>query len=242
MQPTGVTPSMSRLISFCLYGTSAMYQQGAIQNARLAKSIYPGWSCRFYISQEIPNQIIEQLKALGAQVITMQRTSQVDGMFWRFLPASEPDLKALIVRDVDSRLSLREAAAVNQWLNSNKDFHIMRDHPGHQAAIMGGMWGIKGGVIKNMSARISRWQNKRRHENLLTFEKKGLDQTFLAEDIYPLITQSCMIHSSFAVLEGETVEPFPLSRLNGEFIGQVYNEYEQTLPHHLEALRRAEMS
>ena len=37
----------------------------------------------------------------------------------------------------------REIAAVQEWWQSEKSFHIMRDHPQHQTAILGGMWGIK---------------------------------------------------------------------------------------------------
>ena len=46
-------------------------------------------------------------------------------------------------RDLDSRLNDREQAAVTEWLNSNKSFHIMRDHPWHGTEILGGMWGCK---------------------------------------------------------------------------------------------------
>jgi hypothetical protein len=34
-------------------------------------------------------------------------------------------------RDLDSPLTQRERAAVNEWLSSNLTFHSMRDHPYH---------------------------------------------------------------------------------------------------------------
>ena len=49
----------------------------------------------------------------------------------------------MISRDADSRLSLREKEAVEKWINSDKDFHIMRDHPHHYYPILGGTWGFK---------------------------------------------------------------------------------------------------
>ena len=35
----------------------------------------------------------------------------------------------------------RERDAVNEWLESNKTFHLMRDHPWHGSEINAGMWG-----------------------------------------------------------------------------------------------------
>ena len=35
----------------------------------------------------------------------------------------------------------RERDAVNEWLRSNKTFHLMRDHPWHGSEILAGMWG-----------------------------------------------------------------------------------------------------
>ena len=46
-------------------------------------------------------------------------------------------------RDLDSRVTEREAAAVHEWLKSNKTLHSMRDHPWHTVPIMGGGWGSK---------------------------------------------------------------------------------------------------
>jgi len=41
-------------------------------------------------------------------------------------------------RDLDSIVSQREVAAVNDWLAAeNKTFHIMRDHKQHGSAIPG---------------------------------------------------------------------------------------------------------
>jgi hypothetical protein len=51
-------------------------------------------------------------------------------MLWRFRPAFEEDDTIVLVRDADSRLSRRERAAVEDWLASDFDFHIMRDHAG----------------------------------------------------------------------------------------------------------------
>ena len=48
-----------------------------------------------------------------------------------------------VSRDLDSRLNERELAAVQEWLDSSKEFHFMRDHPQHNTEILGGVWGCK---------------------------------------------------------------------------------------------------
>jgi hypothetical protein len=46
-------------------------------------------------------------------------------------------------RDLDSRFSEREVAAVDEWLKSEETFHVMRDHELHTNEMLAGMWGVK---------------------------------------------------------------------------------------------------
>jgi len=49
-----------------------------------------------------------------------------------------------IVRDSDSRLTARDAAAVSDWLRRRPSFafHCIRDHPSHSLFnVSGGLWG-----------------------------------------------------------------------------------------------------
>ena len=50
---------------------------------------------------------------------------------------SRTQVTHFVSRDLDSRFSARETAAVNDWLKSNKAFHFMRDHPAHAIEILG---------------------------------------------------------------------------------------------------------
>ena len=107
------------------------YWRGALDNARYARYFYPGWTCRFYVSDEIPQNLINTLKARGAEIVMMGKRINQEAMLWRFLAAAEKGLDAVIVRDADSCFSKRETAAVQEWFQSGKRFHIMRDHPLH---------------------------------------------------------------------------------------------------------------
>ena len=67
-------------------------------------------------------------------------------MTWRFIPAFENN-NTVIIRDTDSFLNIRDKAAVDEWLASDKKFHIIRDNQvGHTSRIMGGMWGVRNGL------------------------------------------------------------------------------------------------
>lgn len=211
---------MKRIVSFSLYGTSPLYLQGALRNVRLIRSIYPGWTARVYASEEIPEDLLSEMRSSGAEIVRKLRTSSIDGMFWRFLPAGEADVDAMIVRDVDSRVTAREFAAVSQWIDSGKTLHILRDHPYHRVVMLGGMWGCRRGAIADMQSLIARWK---------LWAKKGQDQDFLRDVIYPRFRNDCFVHSDLFAYGDERAEPFPLPRNRGEFVGCVYQPDRDTL-------------
>jgi hypothetical protein len=84
----------------------------------------------------------------------------------------------MISRDTDSRLNSRESNAVNQWLKSNKDFHIMRDHPYHNTEILGGMWGVRNGLLSDIKDDIKKY---------VKGDFWQVDQNFLKEIVYPKV-------------------------------------------------------
>jgi len=58
----------------------------------------------------------------------------------------DPGVDTFIIRDSDSRLTPRDAAAVSDWLKqgANYIFHCIRDHPSHSNfPISGGLWGAR---------------------------------------------------------------------------------------------------
>lgn len=65
----------------------------------------------------------------------------------------------LLSRDLDSRITFRELAAVQEWLTTpDKSIHAMRDNPAHNIGLLGASWGTdltKGELVfsKNLSYR-----------------------------------------------------------------------------------------
>lgn len=206
---------MNKIISFSLWGDNPKYTVGAIKNAELAPLIYPGWICRFYVGDDVPDYIKESLRHLDSEIIDMKSSGGCNGMFWRFMAADSDDI--IISRDTDSRLGFREKHAVDEWLGSDKDFHIMRDHPYHNAVIMGGMWGARNGILAGISRAIDEYDRG-------TFDNAyQVDQNFLRDWVYPRVSGRFIEHDE--VLKRKR---FPSLRLsNTDFVGQVYDQHDQ---------------
>lgn len=215
-----------KLITFSLWGIDPKYLIGAIENARLAALIYPGWTCRFYVGQSVPFPILYELNLLdNVQIVEKPALGDWRGMFWRFEPAGEKDVEVMISRDTDSRLNSREKAAVDEWIASDKGFHIMRDHPHHKFPVLGGMWGAKKGVLPDIKELIGEFAQE---------DKYGTDYEFFAQAVIPRIANNVMVHDEF--FDGQ---PFPLKREGLEFVGEVFDEYNNTVPSHTAALKEA---
>jgi hypothetical protein len=215
-----------KLITFSLWGTDPKYLRGATKNAELANTIYPGWTCRFYTGQSVPFPIIHELKSFeNTEVVEKDGWGDWTSMYWRFEAASENGVEVMISRDTDSRLSYRERAAVDEWLSSDKGFHIMRDHPWHGFPVLGGMWGAKAGTISNIQELINDFNQTNEY---------GTDYKFFAEMVVPRLNDNIMVHDEFF-----DRHPFPVERQNYEFVGQVFDENEETIEEHVLALKGA---
>lgn len=210
-----------KYLSFSLWGDAPIYNIGAIRNAELWKEIYPEWQMVVFYDKTVPLETIQKLKSLGVLCEDMT-DKNIYGMFWRFFAVDLPNSEYSIFRDTDSRIGVREKLAVDEWLNSGKSLHVMRDHPYHmipcgndRLGILGGMWGIKSKKIP-LTKLIMSYPNK----NRIFY---GEDQSFL-KMIYSLFEKDRCTHDDFF----EKI-PFPIKRINGRFIGERITENETPL-------------
>lgn len=207
---------MKKIISFSLWGDNPKYILGAIKNADLALDIYPDWICRFYIGLSVPQNIIDDLKKRkNVEVVIMNENGEWNSMFWRFYPISEDDVEIMLSRDCDSRLSKREKICVDEFLSSEKLFHSMRDHPFHDG-IMGGMWGAKKGVLKNIKNLIYDWPKTNQWQT---------DQSFLNTIVFPMVSDQMLLHDSIHL------KNIPIKRENYEYIGEAFGGYDDRTEH-----------
>ncbi len=199
-------------VSFSLWGDKPIYNVGIVRNAELMKSIYPGWTMVVYYDDTVPIATIKELNNLGV-IPKLVDNSKIYGMFWRFLAADISDCEYAIFRDADSRISIREKLAVDEWIKSGKTLHVMRDHPYHkipagnnELGILGGMWGIKSKII-NLTKLIQESEIS----NIFFY---GNDQRFLKK-IYNLFIDDRCTHDDFFEKKN-----FPSPRIGGRFVGE----------------------
>lgn len=100
------------VISFGLYGSNPKYTEGAVRNVQAAKVYFPGWVCRFYVTQDVPAEVLTRLRELGAEIEPIPAgMGYISGMFWRFMVACDDTVHRYIIRDSDSRMNARDRSA-----------------------------------------------------------------------------------------------------------------------------------
>lgn len=180
------------IIAYSLFGQSPRYCETAVINSQLAPLIYPEWTCRFYVNDSVPLHVIKRLKLNQAEVVYVDKTKiHFSGLFWRFLVLDDPNVHCFMIRDADSLLSYKEQAAVKQWLNSGKFFHLMRDNYAHSELILAGMWGGYTSVFPNIQQSIEQYYTQ------LNSLNKTIDQYFLRECIWPTVNQNVLVHDNY---------------------------------------------
>lgn len=202
--------------SLSLHENQDLYIEGWLRNADVARRIYPGARLILHHDESVPSALTE----LADSAVLWPRASSAACMFWRFTSTVLPEYEAVLVRDIDSVPTRREANAVAEWLASPYKLHTMHDHPCHEGArVMGGMWGAKPGAFPYDFDYLVRWwvQHKGPFE-------KGADQWFLSRYVYPYAERDGLNHWGTSYPKALTAVPFPdgPSPTTG-FVGEIIN-------------------
>ena len=163
---------------------------GAIKNAQLAQMFFPEYTVRYYVGASVPTWVRSTLDLfMDVEQVEVDMPENHLAKLWRFQAILDTEVDVVLSRDVDARLGLREAYAHKEFLESDFDFHIMRDHPsGHNYLISAGMFAVK-------TAKVAKHFKKMNTTSFLDLYTQ--DQVFLAEKIYPHIANNCLIHDSY---------------------------------------------
>ncbi len=123
---------------FQLKHFKTVYTVGITKNLEEMRKFYPGYSIRIYTNTPLVPQNqwchllcnnsdlfwcnIEKTPSHGNQ-------SHMNFMIWRFLPLGDSSVDIFLSRDLDSVVTEREAAAVQDWLAlpENKAIQLIRD-------------------------------------------------------------------------------------------------------------------
>lgn len=184
------------VISFSLWGPAPFYSYGAMINLVLARTVYPGWSCRFYVDAAVPRPCVTFLRDNGADVRDIEDEYPSVGLFQRFLVMNDESVERFLVRDCDARLSAAEADLVKQWIASGYPFHVVRDHVLHNELMIGCLWAGR------TDCGIDIVELMRRYFVHGPTAKYGHDQRMLGLMLWPLIRSRCLVHDKYYRLAG----------------------------------------
>lgn len=215
---------MKKIISFSIWGKNPKYTLSAFKNIELANILYPDWICRFYVDESVPIEIRNDLEK-DSEVILQPKSDGNYGMFWRFLPLDDLSVDRFIVRDTDSRLSIRERSAVQEWEDSGKCFHIMRDNKWHNVVpICGAMWGATNDFRPAYQNLLFKWLNMNGHRVFSHPRGKYffMDQSFLAEVIWPMVIDKHIAHECVTSSYTGDKKSFNIQNPDNSFIGQPF--------------------
>lgn len=209
-----------KCISFSLYGNDERYKVGAVKNAILASRYFPfedGFVVRIYMENALLDDqaLVTTLRMFkGLQIVLVDEEGNHTAKLWRYFAFSDPQFEAVIVRDIDARLSYRDRIAHEDWVDSGLDAHIIKDHPtGHNYLISAGMFAAKSKVLNEIETMV---KAKERGNYYTT------DQDFLAAEVYPHIKDSVLVHDPYyeTPVEGNSIRttiafdaPTPVSHI-----------------------------
>ena len=232
---------IKKVISFSLWSNSKQYCYGAIQNARLAKTLFSDWTTRFYCADDVPKRVVDDLKAEGAEIMPEHTGVGFVGLFWRLKVADDPYVDRFIVRDTDSRLTPRDAACVKEWEESGLPCHIIRDCESHGGWMLGATFGMVNSFLPEVCHTtmqeliVEFWEDWYVGLTEHGYESDrgkfyGVDQEFLSRKIWPLIEHRHLAHDQHFHFTGKE-KPFPIqreylkdmSKAKEPYVGQIVN-------------------
>lgn len=192
------------IIAYSLWGSDARYLDTLTGNVDVTRDLFPAWQCRIYCDRTVPSGAMTQLRSLGAQIVLMPTPPvRHASLLWRFLAADDPGIDRVLFRDADAKLTVRERVAVDDWLASDKAFHLMRDWWSHTDLMLAGMWGAVGGQLTGIKSLMEA------HVAKVSVPNRQIDQQFLASLVWPSIRNHTLIHDDlFGVLGARPFPPF----------------------------------
>jgi len=197
------------------------YFNGFKQNIDLIKTLYPDWWIYVYHNKDLDISKIN----IDYDKFEWKLVDNLDiaAMQWRFLPNDDEDVELFISRDIDSRITSREVQSVNEWIDSNKILHIMRDHPHHHYKILGGMWGMRSQKDFNMLESCVIYNKNHSYNSNTSWYEKWWDMNFLRDVIYDKYSHNSYINASY-FRDEFWAKDFTIERVNSHFIGEIFDE------------------
>lgn len=189
--------------SYSLYGfNTEVYYRPMLENIRLAKlnnaQIIIGTTDLY--ADEIKRFFNSFLDDIHIKVYPANMYTGCE-MILRLLVAETVDAEFYFIKDADSIVTPRELYVMNHWMHLSKEnFMIIRDNPVHISPIMAGMFGFRRSVSHVLlNSCRSHFTGSGKKGNY------GVDQRWLAEEIYPLTQKDANVYTSYFYFSHEKV-------------------------------------
>lgn len=185
-----------KVIAYSLFGFNrerydncfdfASYLRGLMINIRLQRLLFPDWKIQLFVDNTTHQGFKQMFDILSAHkniidVIVCDDAPLTKAMLWRLKPAFNPNVERFICRDIEAPLMYKDAQAIKQWSDSPKTAHVITASESHNIPMMGGMCGFTKHF--NDFVKSANW------EDLVSkgsgYDKKGADQDFLNNFVYP---------------------------------------------------------
>jgi hypothetical protein len=216
-------------ISFCVYGTHVKYLKGLEENLKVINEKLPNYRVYIYMGNDVPDEyyhIYSSYKNVTIMKIDKNGTVGAELMMYRsFTLDYYSDVYISFSRDIDSLINDRDIWTMNEFIQSDKLFHVVRDHYWHKMRIMGGTFGMKRNNIISIKKEYWSWKENSNIEDL-TY---ATDEKFLQEKVYDIIKNCVLIHSNIVGYLGEHIHGITKNLLDEyDFIGNVV-DYDENM-------------
>lgn len=210
---------MAKVISFTIFGGLKKYCLGLLKNIELAQEHLPDYKVWIYAGNDVPEGYIKQYKSFSNVKYIPVDNNGLELTCSRFYAIDDPSVDIIICRDADSRITERDRYLIREFENSDKEFHIIREHFWHKRRIMACGWGAKRGCIKkNLENLYHTWIRDKKS----LIGVYGTDELFLEQCVYPLIKDQALIHTNIVAYNGERITNISRPREDdADFIGNV---------------------
>jgi hypothetical protein len=190
-----------KVFSFCLYGTEDNYYFGLLENIKIICEHFPDFE--IYVYKGVCKE--EWVFDSSIHIIETGKNGVVN-MLFRHLPITFADVG--FVRDADSRITERDRWCITQFLESDKEYHVIRDHFWHRSCVSGGMFGWKTTLPIDIDTKGE--------------YQYGDDEKYLNKVLYPKIKDRLLVHTNICAYKDEYFCPIMIPQQDStDFVGNV---------------------
>lgn len=166
------------------------YLRGLLINVRLNRILFPDWDVVLHVDHATYEAYGSLLDKVVTKVHIHQEAPLCMAMLWRMATIYEYEhpnwiYSHVIMRDLDSPATYRDAQAVQHWIERDTAMHAITDSVSHNLHLLGGMIGAR---PEYFSSRVAQsFEELVNLDRSIDYRNKGADQTFLNKVVYPMV-------------------------------------------------------